>query len=289
MINLTSDQISDFRRNGCLVLPGFYDLVTDIVPIQRAIYDIIGILIAKYRAPIPRPPFSPENFDVGYNQLIAIDRRYGAEVYDAVKQIPAFVRLVAHPFNDSVFSELRNDATSGEVFPGIAAGGHGIRIDNPNEDRFRANWHQEYPAQLRSLDGIVFWSPLLAVTREMGPVEICPGSHREGPVPVHTGVQGDTGKTGAYSLVLQNEATLLERYPHIAPLTVPGDLVLMDFLLLHASGHNRSSRSRWSMQWRYFNFNEPTGVAHGWKGSYAAGMDFRTVHPELCADERNPT
>ena len=58
----------------------------------------------------------------------------------------------------------------------------------------------------------------------------------------------------------------------------------MDFLVLHASGENVSERARWSMQFRYFNFDEPTGLRHGWKGAYAAGVDFRSVHPELCAD-----
>ncbi|MBX4421274.1 hypothetical protein K4H00_25030, partial [Mycobacterium tuberculosis] len=58
----------------------------------------------------------------------------------------------------------------------------------------------------------------------------------------------------------------------------------VDFLVLHASGQNTSGRSRWSMQFRYFNFCEPTGRAHGWKGSYANGVDFRTVHPELSVE-----
>ena len=49
------------------------------------------------------------------------------------------------------------------------------------------------------------------------------------------------------------------------------DLLIMDFLTLHASGHNTSRRSRWSMQSRLFNFREPTGVSHAWRGSYAAG------------------
>ncbi|MEG2942015.1 MAG: hypothetical protein RR969_10620 [Thermomonas sp.] len=65
---------------------------------------------------------------------------------------------------------------------------------------------------------------------------------------------------------------------------MPGDLVLVDFLTLHASGANTSRRSRWSMQFRYFNFDEAVGMSHGWKGSFAAGVDFRSIHPELCAD-----
>ena len=38
-----------------------------------------------------------------------------------------------------------------------------------------------------------------------------------------------------------------------------------------------------SLKQEYFNFAEPTGRAHGWKGSFAAGVDFRSIHPELCA------
>ena len=276
---LTEKQISEFRRDGLLILRNFYDLERDIHPIQQAVYEIIGLIITKYCLLIDRPEFKPETFDAGFQQILAANRTYGAEIYDAAKQIPAFVRLVSHPGHEQLFRELRADS-----LPAVAAGGYGVRIDNPNEDRFRANWHQEYPAQLRSLDGLVYWSPLVRVTEDMGPVEFCPGSQVEGPIPVFTRDKNSPEKTGAYSLTLKDEQNLLKKYPHVSPLMVPGDLVIVDFLVLHASGHNRSNRSRWSMQLRYFNFNEPTGLSHGWKGSYADGIDFRQVHPELCAD-----
>lgn len=276
---LTDTQIAEFHSNGVLILKGFYNLERDICPIQQAIYEIIGLIISKYDLPIVRPDFSPKSFDAGFLQLIAINRSYGAEIYDAIKQIPAFIRLVSQPTHEQLFRELRAGS-----MPAVAAGGFGIRIDNPNEDRFRANWHQEYPAQLRSLDGLVYWSPLVTVTEEMGPVEFCPGSQIEGPIPVFTQDKNNPEKVGAYSLTIKDEEHLLKKYQHVNPLTAPGDLVIVDFLVLHASGHNRSKRSRWSMQLRYFNFMEPTGQSHGWKGSYAAGVDFCQIHPELCAD-----
>lgn len=272
---LSESQRHAFARDGVLVIPGFYDLEKDILPIQRSIYDIIGLVMDKYRLAVERAPFSAETFDSGYQALIATNRAYGGEVYDAVKQIPAFVRLVAHPGHDQLFRELRG----AESIPGVAAGGYGIRIDNPGEDRFRAHWHQEYPAQLRSLDGLVYWSPLLAVSEEMGPVRFCLGSHHLGPIPVTS--QNEGGRSAAYALVLHQEAERIAPFVQVAPLTRPSDLVVVDFLVLHASGYNRAQRSRWSMQLRYFNFSEPTGRAHGWKGSYAAGVDFRTIHPEL--------
>lgn len=276
---LSDAQKAEFAEQGVLVIKKFYDPLVEVLPIQQAIYDLIGLLIQKYQLGIVRPVFSAERFDAGFQELIAANRSYGAEIYDAVKQIPAFIRLLCHSKHEQLFRELRSKA-----FPAVAAGGYGIRIDNPHEDRFRANWHQEYPAQLRSLDGLVFWSPLVKITEEIGPVQFCPGSHREGPVPVYTHDPHHPEKQGAYSLTLKDEALLLNKYPKMSPLTEPGDLVVVDFLVLHASGHNRSERSRWSMQFRYFNFNEPTGLGYSWKGSYAAGVDFRMIHPELCAD-----
>ena len=274
---LTEDQRATFATEGVLVLPGFYDPASEVEPVQRGIHDVIGQVMTRHGVTDNRPAYEPAAFDAGYANLIALDRSYGGEVYDAVKQVPAFMRLVTHPANERVVRELRPGCV-----PGLAAGGYGIRIDNPGEDRFRAQWHQEYPAQLRSLDGVVFWSPLVPITVDLGPVVVCPGSHLEGAVPVRVGTGG--ARQGAYALELHDEASRIARFRQESPLTRPGDLVLLDFLLLHASGHNRAQRSRWSMQFRYFNFAEATGRGHGWKGSYAAGVDFRAIHPELCIE-----
>lgn len=276
---LSAEQVDEFHRNGVLVLRGFYDRAADIEPIQRGIYQIIGIVLEKAGLADRRPPFSGATFDAGFQELIAVDRRYGGEVYDAVKQIPAFVRLAASPRHDRLLSQLRQSDS-----PGLAAGGYGIRIDNPNEDRYRANWHQDYPAQLRSLDGLVFWSSLVPITPDLGPVVFALGSHKDGVVPVYTRDPRNPEKTAAYGLTLKDEHEVVNRYPHAAPLSDPGDLIVLDYLCLHASGENRGTRSRWSMQMRYFNFRHPSGRRIAWQGAYAAGRDLRAVHPEYVLD-----
>ncbi len=276
---LTDAQAAQFGRDGVLVVPGFYDVAREVEPIQRDIHKIIGILIGRHAPHLRQAPFKPDQFDSGFQDLIAQDRRLGGVVYDAVKQIPAFVRLTVSEKHDRLMRQLR-----GSDLPGVAAGGSGIRIDHPHEERFRANWHQDYPSQFRSLDGLVFWSPLLPLTEEMGPLQIALGSHREGLAPVLTRDPDHPEKSGAYALRLKDEAGRIARYQQISPLLAPGDLAILDFLNLHASGHNRAQRSRWSMQIRYFNFREPTGQRIEWAGSFAAGRSLREIHPELVAD-----
>lgn len=276
---ISQDQISFFNSEGYLIIPNFYDFEKDILPIQKAIYELIGIVAKKYHIEIRRGTFEPSKFDECYLDIIKVNRSYGGEIYDAVKQIPAFIRLVSNSKNDEIFKALRP-----ESLPGIAAAGYGIRINNPFEDKYRANWHQEYPSQLRSLDGLVFWSPLINVTANEGPVAICPKSQVEGPIPVYTTDTRNKEKQGAYSLVLRDEDNLIKKYQQISPLSQPTDLIIMDFLLIHASGYNKSNRALWSMQFRYFNYLEKTGLNHGWKGGFASGVDFRNIHPELCVD-----
>ena len=276
---LTPDQVGQFHRDGFLILRGFYDLSTEIEPIQRAIHKIIGIVIQKNALPIEHPPFRPETFDAGYQPLIAHNRKLGSEIYDAVKQIPAFVRLVVNERHDRLMMELRQTD-----LPGVAAGGYGIRIDNPFEEKFRANWHQDYPSQLRSIDGLVFWSSLVNLTEELGPLQIAVGSHKDGLAPMLTRDPDHPEKTGAYALRLKDETARIARYPHTRGLVSVGDLIVVDYLNLHASGFNHGTRSRWTMQMRYFNFRDPLGQSINWVGSFAAGKSIRDVHPELIAD-----
>ncbi|KSV75024.1 MULTISPECIES: phytanoyl-CoA dioxygenase family protein [Ensifer] len=271
----------EFETKGYYVVPGFYDIQSEIAPIHEGIRQTLELICNKYGVDAPTDT-AHEAMTIAYRKLIAVNRSWGGEVYDAIKQIPAFMRLVSSAANDEVFKALRPGS-----IPGIAAGGYGMRIDNPGEEKFRAQWHQEFPSQLRSVDGIVFWTPLLPVTEHMGPVQIAEGSQAEGLVPVYVDDAG-AGKTGAYALHLHKGEERLARYKHVAPLSKPGDLILMDFLTLHQSGHNISQTPRWSIQFRYFNFAEPVGIRIGWKGSFAAGVKFAEVLPELVAPQGEP-
>lgn len=267
---------TDFDRDGILIIRGFYDYDRDIAPIREGIRRVIELVAKKngIEAPCDTPELAMTE---AYQRIIAKNRAWGGHIYDAVKQIPAFMSLVAQPRNTEIFAALRPKS-----LPGLAAGGYGIRIDSPSEDKYRAPWHQEFPAQLRSLDGIVFWSPLLPVSRQMGPVEVALGSHAEGVIPVYEDESG-AGKSGAYALRVEGEQDRLQRYKQVAPLTEPGDLMLIDFLTLHQSGLNVADRPRWSMQFRYFNFADPVGIEIDWKGSFAAGEKFSSIMPRLMA------
>lgn len=275
---LSDEQLSFFNENGFLVIPEFYEL-EQIYSIRQAIYNIISLVIEKNGLEIERVAYSPDKFDANFTDVISLNRSLGGEIYDAVKQIPAFVRLCCSPKHDAIMFQIRHTDLAG-----IAAGGYGVRIDIPQEERYRAGWHQDYPAQFRSMDGLVFWSPLVPMTKELGPVKICIGSHKDGLVRVHTNDSNRPDKKGAYGLVFENEEEIVKKYESLAPLLSPTDLLILDFLTIHSSGTNVDDRARWSMQIRYFNFREPTGIKLGWVGSFAAGVDVGKIHPDIFID-----
>lgn len=277
---LVQSQLNEFNENGFLVIKSFYDIEKEIEPIQYGIYRIIGSLIKREGLDIQQVPFSPQTFDSGFIELITYSRPLGAIVYDAAKQIPAFVRLASSEKHEALYKQIYSS-----TFPGIGHGGQGIRIDIPFEERFRAPWHQEYLNQLRSMEGLVFWSPLLKVTQNMGPVEFCLGSHRKGVYPVRMVDLKNPDKKGAYAMMIDNEDQVVSQYQNAAPLSELGDLVLAHWLVLHRSGSNSSDRCRWTIQMRHFSFDNETAIANSWVGSFAAGVNVESVHPEFVIKE----
>ena len=271
---LEERHITQFKHDGFCVIKNFHDVEKEIRPIQYAIYEIIDLVARRHGEKLSREPFSGENFEDSYSSLIEKNREYGAEIYDLVKQIPAFLRLICSLESERLFCELRCSD-----FAGIGAASYGIRIDNPKEEQFRSQWHQEFLYQPQSLDGVVFWTPLVQLTHELGPVVICAGSHKDG-LRQYTKNGAYSNKKGVYKIGIHEEEKVVAAYKQVAPLCRPGDLILMDFLTIHQSGFNVSTRSRWSVQSRFFNFKDPVGMKIGWKASVTSGSDIEAIFPE---------
>ncbi|MDC1160489.1 phytanoyl-CoA dioxygenase family protein [Luminiphilus sp.] len=265
---MDNEKTDFFHENGYIVLENYFDIESEIRPIQRAIYEIVGLIMRRRSLHIEREDFNGDNFDSGFLKLLQKDREFGREMYDQAKQIPEFLRLICSQKSEDLFKSIRSTDLSG-----IGAASYGIRIDNPGEEEFRSQWHQEFTFQPQSKDGIVFWTPLLPITQQLGPVQICPKSHQDGLRKFARG--GDYAeKAGAYQMGLENEAEVISGYDVVSPLTKPGDLLLMDFCTIHQSGFNVGARARWSIQHRFFNFREATGIKLGWKGSVTSGVSI---------------
>lgn len=259
-----------FESEGYLLIKKFYNYENEILPIQKDIYTLISLIINSYKLPIRQKSFSAMTFDSGLTELLKNFRNLAGVLYDATKKIPSYVRLANSEKNEAISKVLLNSK-----FIGFAHRSYGLRMDNPFDTLHATQWHQEYVSNLSSLNAAVLWSPLRDVTANVGPVRICPGSHKNGIYPIYKDAENSKG------LKIKNLEKLLENYKVIAPEVMVGDLLIADFKVLHCSSPNISDNTRWSMLSRYFDFTEPVGIKNNWVGGLQEGNSFERLHPEL--------
>jgi hypothetical protein len=270
---LTDTDRAAFAAKGYHVARG---LLTqdEILPL---LHGIDRMICAK--APGLQPSQGAEIFQAIHDKILALkhrDRQALAAVYDAIRKLLPFWAIVGSDTMGSLVRELLGTQDIGVIFRGA-----GIRLDLPDEDEWRSAWHQEYHSQMSSLRGVVAWFNLVPVSTEMGPVRIAEGSHREGLLPVRCLDPLNVGKNYTTTFEIPDAEGIARKYPIVSYETGIGDVVFLDFLLLHESGLNRSgTSSRITCQVRYFDVDEPTAIAHSWKGGWQEGGDFTKLHPD---------
>jgi hypothetical protein len=278
MIVSESHHRQELETQGFTKIEGFYS-AEELAPLTNHITRIIAMLYTQHLGkPFPAGEFHSHPVQQAYMEMVRHNRKLGGVVYDAIKQIPEFIRITSSEKNLALARSLRQSD-----FMGITRGGDGIRIDYPLETTYMAPWHQDYLSQLGSPDGLVFWSPLVDIDAAIGPLELCVGSHMGGPRPIY---YEDASLAGtAYGMRLANEEAIIGSYPNISAPCKAGDLLVVDFLTLHRSGANRAAFPRWSMQLRYFNFNNPHGMQMHWPSGFSQGNTLNVIHPELVVEK----
>jgi ectoine hydroxylase-related dioxygenase (phytanoyl-CoA dioxygenase family) len=263
-----------FERDGVVIVRRLFE--PDVV--KEAVVALDRLLAARDGEPTLAGAVVEERIHQRIQRMAERDRAGLGVVYDAVRKVLPFWRMLGSARMSHIVEVLL-----GTPHVGVAFRGAGIRMDLPFEDRWRSEWHQEYHSQMSSMRGLVAWFSLSAVDRSMGPVDLMLGSHREGALPVRCLDPLNTRKDYTQTFEIDGLSELGRRYEIASFETEPGDVVFLDFMLLHRSGFNRSTegRSRLTCQVRYFDMTEPTGIKHGWVGGWQDGHNFAEIHPEL--------
>lgn len=106
-----------------------------------------------------------------------------------------------------------------------------------NQSYWKVPAHQDWASTQGSLNGVTCWVPLVDVTEELGPMQVLPGSHLQGPLPVQDffGVP-----------ICLDEFEEFQSIPMEA-----GDALFFSYFLVHKSGDNKSDRIRHSAHFRF--------------------------------------
>ncbi len=260
------------NEHGAFVAKGIID-TTDLKPIQDHIRNLIR-LIAHENKHTNLEPQPGENFDAGFMALNRLNRDFGGLIYNACRRV-----LPVH----QISSDYRLAALSKRLMKTetlMCSNFKAVRIDQPSEDKYLFEWHQDYPYIQDSEDGLVYWIPLHDVDGTNGNVVIAPGSHKLGLQPVAIVDPTNKNKNGAASMTLANKA-VLDKFPHIGVPVKAGEILVFNELLLHRSSPNRTQRARWTLQVRHGNFEQSTAIARKWPGGMIEGVSFADRHAQF--------
>jgi phytanoyl-CoA hydroxylase len=124
-----------------------------------------------------------------------------------------------------------------------------------SEVYYKSPPHQDWRSMQGSLNAMVVWVPLADVPRELGALEIIPGSHI-------WGLQ-DSHEDEWYRRI---EGLRDEQYQSIE--INAGDVLFFSAFLVHRSGNNVTDSIRWSCHFRYNDLEEPTFISRKYPNPY---------------------
>ena len=117
--------------------------------------------------------------------------------------------------------------------------------------------HQDWRSMQGSLDSVVIWIPLLNIGKDLGALEILPGSHLDG-------LRTDHIESG-FGMV---QLTEIEKEQLLSVEVEIGDILLFSSFLIHQSGNNITDEPRWSCHFRYNNLDEKTFIERKYAHAY---------------------
>lgn len=149
-----------------------------------------------------------------------------------------------------------------------------LMLNNQKTSRATGDWktplHQDWRSRQGSLNSVTMWIGLVDVTPELGPVEIIPGSHLKGLLPIDddewfSHVKKDYVNEGEF----------------VSMPVKAGDAVIFSHFLLHQSGTNKTNNFRYSLQFRYDDVLDPTFMHRNYPNSRSSLSTKELITPNF--------
>jgi ectoine hydroxylase-related dioxygenase (phytanoyl-CoA dioxygenase family) len=258
-----------FNHFGIVVLKGLLPQ-SELAEQRRAIAQLLALRLQSLGE-------SPDgNIDVSLNRLLRIDRGHAMDIIRAIKDSPFFYRSLA----DERLQAVARACLSCDTLMAV----HDLaqfRIDPPNDDVRNFAWHQDFQYNVTSLNAVTVWYPLTAVSDDMGPLVVVPGSHLR-ILPVEMDFSEHRPGTGTAHSTVRFDAGDAERQAVALRGLEEGDVVLFHSLMVHRSSPNRSTRARWTFNPRFSDGADPEFVSRGWLAVRDKTQDlFAKLYPDL--------
>lgn len=132
--------------------------------------------------------------------------------------------------------------------------------------------HQDFPSVQGSLDGVVVWLPLVKVDKKNFPLEVIPGSHTRGQLPMT--------KEGSVEWEIRPDQIREEDF---IPVEVDvGDVIFMSMFTVHRSSmQGLPGRLRLALSSRFDNADEATFIERVYPSAYVRSVHRDPYFPDF--------
>ena len=135
---------------------------------------------------------------------------------------------------------------------------------------YKVDAHQDWRSMQGSLNSVILWVPLIDISRELGALEILPGSHLQG-------LRADHIDHG-FGMVTLSESEKAE----LMPIEVKkGEALLFSSFLIHQSGENITNSPRWSCHFRYNDLDEHSFITRKYAHPYTYKPTEELITPNF--------
>ena len=246
-MELSQEQIQFFHENGFLK-------VENIIDKKRV--DTIAktmLMLAKKFTKDDFEGISEENifenqkFHDAMTKLKKENPVVSGMIYDSLQGSLALDALLMDEKMQKAVSQLSNEDIHNHSFVNTY-----VRIDTPNDDKNKLDWHQDFCSSEHVLDhrnGLVAWIPLVDTDEKNGTIIICPKSHNElnaKDMIVNERIDAN------YSEYLLLPDSIVDKYEKISIDAKVGDVIFMPMTTIHRSGINTSKHVRFIALGRYY-------------------------------------
>ncbi|MCE3259188.1 MAG: Phytanoyl-CoA dioxygenase [Bacteroidetes bacterium] len=255
--------LTEYKKNGYLLLKDFIEKA-EIDAIRTEAKEIFSIQLKRLGL-ISSLKVSDAEFEQALYKLFETD--FQQLVYCG-KQLQHMISLHRLSLSEKIVSKLKE---LGLEFPIINVRPV-IFFNNARLGKRDVDWkkppHQDFRTTQGSADSVVVWIPLVDIPKELGALEIIPGSHLQGLLEYE--VSNDY-----HTLKSTNEEDF------ISVEVKKGDALFFSTLLVHRSGNNVTDKIRWSCHFRYNNIYDESFINRGFPHTYLYKPEDKLVTPDF--------
>lgn len=262
VVNCTIDSLEqcscNFQKDGFLILEDVIDIdvadkiLNQVEVLSRSLCELNNLVVEQ----------------TGYLTLVKNKRSAAGAIFNAINKSPSLNRFLF-----SVQFQKAAEILLNSKFVLAPPRQMNLRTDHPLETNHLYPWHFDYAYNGSSTNSLVFWVPLTAVDEEIGSLHVLTGSHMQSHEISINRKEIDQRKNSALYFEIENMESSLDIFTEERLNLSFGQGVVFHSNLLHKSGQNLSTKTRFAAQSRWFDATSQDSARNHFRGGIDEGVD----------------